>query len=235
MERPYIAYEKNMIIDLGLIDYEEACAVQKELIGQRKGGAIGDSVIFAEHRAVFTIGRTGRRENLLEDETVLNSNGIKVVTTDRGGDITFHGPGQLVVYPIIDLRPRGRDIHRYLRDIEEVAIRYLREYGIFAQRHAGRTGVWVAGRKMASIGIGVSGWVTFHGLSLNVDCDLNFFKMIHPCGMKAVEMTSLAAILKRSVSMKSAKADICPHLCHIFGVREDEYSRRHIQTAACLA
>lgn len=197
-----------MILDLGLIDYEEAYTAQKELVRLRKLGEIEDSFIFAEHYPVFTIGRTGRIENLLDTEERLSEKGIKVLRVDRGGDITFHGPGQLVVYPIVDLKDRGSDLHRYLRDLEEFIMELLKKYSVCGQRLPGKTGVWVEDRKIASIGIAASGWVTFHGFALNINTDLEFFSMINPCGMKHVRMTSLAQILDRKVTMIDVKKKI---------------------------
>lgn len=194
-----------MILDLGLIDYEDAYRIQKDLAAKRKLGEIDDSIILAEHYHVFTIGRTGRLENLLADETDLKKDGVKVIRVDRGGDITYHGPGQLVAYPIVDLGRRSRDLHRYLRDLEEVAIRFLKSYSVSAVRITGKTGVWVADKKIASIGIGATGWVTYHGMSININTNLSFFSMINPCGMKDVSVTSLAGLTGRHIDMNEAK------------------------------
>jgi len=194
-----------MIIDLGLIDYQKAYEIQKEYVKLRKLGEIGDSLLLSEHDAVFTIGRTGKKEHLLESEEALNECGIKVLETDRGGDITFHGPGQLAIYPIIDLRARGGDLHKYLRDLEEGIIYILKAYSLHGERAAGKTGVWVGGEKIASIGIAASNWITFHGAALNVNVDLDFFSMIYPCGMRGVAMTSVAKLLGRHVDMAELK------------------------------
>ena len=209
-----------MIIDLGLIDYEDAYRVQKEFVVRRRLAEIGDTLIVAEHKPVFTIGRAGSKANLLADEKFLNKSGIKVLDTDRGGDITFHGPGQLVAYPVIDLKVRGRDLHRYLRDLEEVAISFLGRYSVSGQRRDGSTGVWVGDRKIASIGVGASDWVTYHGLSVNVNADLNFFSMIYPCGMKDVKATSLNHVLGRKVSMDDAREKLLSCLCKVFCIGE---------------
>jgi lipoate-protein ligase B len=194
-----------MIIDLGIIDYEESYRTQKEFVRLRKLGEIEDSFILAEHYPVFTIGRTGSIDNLLENESALSGKGIKVLRVDRGGDITFHGPGQLVIYPVIDLKKRGSDLHRYLRDLEQFIIGLLKEFAISGEKAAGKTGVWVGGKKIASIGIAASNWITFHGLCLNVSPDLGFFSMINPCGMKGVEMTSISRVLGRTVTMDAVK------------------------------
>ncbi len=196
-----------MILDLGVIDYEEAYRIQKDMVNRRKLGEIEDSIIVAEHPSVFTIGRTGNKANLLADEDSLKRNNIKVLRVDRGGDITFHGPGQVVLYPILDLKTRGRDIHLYLRDLEEAVIIALENYSVVAKRISGRTGIWVGGEKIASIGIAASNWITYHGLSLNVNVDLAFFSMIYPCGMRDIKATSLARILGRELAMAEVKED----------------------------
>ena len=221
-----------MILDLGLIDYETAYSIQKDLVSKRRYGQIEDSIIFAEHRPIFTIGRGGKG-GYFKDTEAIRKSGARVLRVDRGGDITFHGPGQLVIYPIIDLKTRGRDIHRFLRDLEEVVIKFLREFSLPAERAQGRTGVWVYGRKIASIGIGASNWVTYHGIGLNIDCDLRFFEMIYPCGMKDARTTSIAALLNNKVTMYEVKAGIKAYLKDILGVGEEEYERR--DEMACVA
>lgn len=197
-----------MIIDLGLIGYEDAYRVQKEFVARRRLGEIDDSVILAEHNHVFTIGRAGRIENLLADENELKRSGAKVIRVDRGGDITYHGPGQLVVYPIIDLRRRSKDLHLYLRDLEGFAINFIKEYTVNAVRIAGKTGVWVGDRKIASIGVGSTGWIAYHGIGININTDLNFFSMINACGMKNIRMTSLSSLLGRKIDMADAKEKV---------------------------
>ena len=214
-----------MIIDLGLIDYEDCYKVQKEFARRRKLGALDDSLIVAEHKPVFTIGRTGRMENLLEDEEALSCRGIKVLRVDRGGDITFHGPGQVVIYPIIDLRRRGKDLHKYLRDLEEISIRFLKEYSVAGRRFEGKTGVWAGDKKIASIGVGTSGWVTYHGLSVNINTDLSYFSMIYPCGMKSAMATSLAEILRREIPMPEAKAKLVSCFRGMLGMAQYEYAK----------
>jgi len=221
-----------MILDLGLTDYELAYGAQKELVTRRRLGEVGDSLILAEHNAVFTIGRAGKMEHLLEDEGALLEKGIKVLRVDRGGDITFHGPGQLVAYPIIDLRIHKQDLHKYLRDLEGLVINFLNGYAVSGERIEGRTGVWTLGRKIASIGIGAIDWVTYHGLSINLDCDLNFFSMIHPCGLKGVEMTSLKKVLGSNISMDEARERFISNFRETFGVKEDGLA---IGQGACLA
>lgn len=208
-----------MILDLGLIDYEKAYRVQRGLVHRRKLNEIEDSLIVCEHTPIFTIGRSGKEENLLITNEVLKKDGIKVSRVDRGGDITFHGPGQLVAYPIIDLNHRGKDLHVYLRDLEEAAIRVLSEYSIPGKRVNGRTGVWVNDAKISFIGIAASNWVTYHGLSLNVSLDLRFFSMIRPCGFRDISVTSLREILERPIAVQEVKEKIIAHFEDIFNLK----------------
>ncbi|MCM8790133.1 MAG: lipoyl(octanoyl) transferase LipB [Candidatus Omnitrophica bacterium] len=221
-----------MIIDLGLTDYEQAYRAQLEFVARRKLGEIEDTLLITEHNPVFTIGRTGSKESLLVDEKVLAQKGIKVLSVDRGGDITFHGPGQLVAYPIIDLKASLCDLHRYLRYLEEAVILFLKRYSVAAGRITGKTGVWVQGRKIASLGIGASGWVTYHGLSININVDLSFFAMIYPCGMKSVETISLNRILGKNVAMDEAKRIFVAYFQKVFNLGDICYrDRRKTQVA----
>lgn len=209
-----------MIIDLGLIDYEECFKTQREMVVRRKLGEIDDTLILAEHNNVFTIGRGGTRESLLTDEAYLRGKGIRVLDVDRGGGITFHGPGQLVVYPIVNLKDGWRDLHKYMRRLEDVVIKFLKRYSMRPERKAGKTGVWVRGEKVASIGIGVSNWVTYHGMSININPDLAFFDMIYPCGLKDVKMASLKSLIGRDVPMEEAKDGIFSDFDSIFSSRK---------------
>lgn len=205
-----------MICDLGLTYYEDAYRVQKDLVARRKLGEIDDSLIITEHHPVFTIGRTGNLANLLVDEAALGKAGMSVVRVDRGGDITCHAPGQLVAYPVLDLKQRGRDLHRYLRDLEEVAIRLLEKLGIRAVRIEGKTGVWTYGKKIASIGVGASDWVTYHGMSINIKNDLHYFSMINPCGSPTDCAVSVETVLGREVSMHDAKIILMREFFRVF-------------------
>jgi len=207
-----------MLIDLGFIDYEEAYKIQKDLVIKRKAGVIEDTVILAEHAPVFTIGRTGKRENIFEDDTSLARRAIKVLRVERGGDVTFHGPGQLVGYPVIDLKRRGKDLHKYLRSLEDVVIRFLNCYSVAGQRRQGKTGVWVEDKKISSIGIAATDWVTFHGLSINVNMDLSFFSMMRPCGMSDIEVTSLDRVLRRRIDIAQARNALAASFCDLFGM-----------------
>ncbi len=179
------------VIDLGLTDYSNCYRLQKRLLNDIKNNGAEDNIITTEHRPVITIGRTGSRNNILVSQEFLEGRGVEVIEVDRGGDITYHGPGQIVMYPIIDLKKHGRDIHKYLHSLEDIVIELLRDNYIEGFRVEKKTGVWTNKGKIASIGIGVSGWVTFHGLALNVDCDLTPFKWINPCGFKGINITSM--------------------------------------------
>jgi lipoyl(octanoyl) transferase len=169
--------------DLGLLSYAEALAIQKDLVEQRKQQRIPDQLLMVEHPHVITLGRNGHAENLLASEEILARAGIAFHPTDRGGDITYHGPGQIVGYPIVDLREWKRDVVAYVRAIEQVIMDSLAEFGIEAGRLEGCTGVWVNGKKIAAIGIHISRWVTSHGFALNHTTDLSYFQYIVPCGL----------------------------------------------------
>ncbi len=169
--------------DIGRVRYAEALELQRELVERRKRGEIPDQFLVVEHPHVITLGRNGHRENLLASPALLEAAGIEFFPTDRGGDITYHGPGQIVGYPILDLREWKRDVVAYVRAIEELIIGALGEFGIVAGRIAGCTGVWVEGRKIAAIGVHISRWVTSHGFALNVNTGLDYFKHIVPCGL----------------------------------------------------
>lgn len=220
-----------MMLDLGLIDYEEAYRIQKELVRQRKLNEIDDSLIIAEHPPVFTIGRSGKKENLLVGEEILKKENIKVLRVDRGGDITFHGPGQLILYPIMNLRDRGKDLHRYLRDLERLVINFLQDYSVTGRRIIDKTGVWVDNQKIAFIGIAASDWITYHGLSININCDPKFFSMIRPCGLKDVEVTTLDIILDRNINIPEAKRRLLYHFNTLFGVEEGYIARNYAVVA----
>ena len=169
--------------DLGMLSYSGALAIQKDLVEQRKQQLIPDQLLIVEHPHVITLGRNGHAENLLASEEVLQRSGITFHPTDRGGDITYHGPGQIVGYPIFDLREWKRDVIAYVRAIEQVIMDALAEFGIEAGRLEGCTGVWVNGKKVAAIGIHISRWVTSHGFALNHATDLTYFQYIVPCGI----------------------------------------------------
>ena len=179
--------------DLGRIPYRDALEMQRRAV-EKHGD---DAIWFVEHEPVLTLGRGSHSGNLLLSETALRARGVEVVAIERGGDVTYHGPGQIVGYPIValDRLPGGRDLHRYLRDLEEVLIGMLATYGITAGRRPAYTGVWVGDRKVAAIGVAVRRWITFHGFALNVDPDLTHFGWIHPCGIRDLGVTSMRELL----------------------------------------
>lgn len=200
--------------DLGRIGYREACAIQKELVERRKAGIIPDQLVMVEHPPVITMGRNAHRENLLSGEDVLARAGIALEETDRGGDVTYHGPGQVVGYPILDLREWKRDVVAYVRALEEVLIRALGDCGIAAGRAPGMTGVWTAGGKIAAIGVHISRWVTSHGFALNVETDLEYFRHIIPCGLDR-PVTSMRRE-GSAASRSETKAAIRRHFAAVF-------------------
>ncbi|MBI3249105.1 MAG: lipoyl(octanoyl) transferase LipB [Deltaproteobacteria bacterium] len=201
-------------IDLGLVEYAQALAWQEELVRKRCRGEVGDTLLLLEHPPVFTLGRGADERN------ILTARQIPVHRVSRGGEVTFHGPGQLVGYPIIDLTAHGRDVHVYLRSLEAVLIEVLAEYGVEARHAPGLTGVWVGEEKIASLGIGVRRWVTYHGFALNVDLDLSYFDDIIPCGLTGVRMTSMAESLGYAVDMASVKIRTAARLAHRLGYEE---------------
>jgi lipoyl(octanoyl) transferase len=184
---------KCELLDLGRIGYGEAFELQRVLVEKRKKGLVPDQLLFVEHPHVITLGRNGNMHNLLANEDVLRRAGISFFATDRGGDITYHGPGQLVGYPIFDLREWKRDVVAYVRTVEQALIDTIGEFGIAGGRENGMTGVWVGGRKIAAIGVHISRWITSHGFALNVTTDLRYFQYIVPCGL-AKPVTSMAEL-----------------------------------------
>lgn len=201
-------------IDLGLVEYAQALAWQEALVKQRCQGEGVDTLLLLEHPPVFTLGRGG------DERYLLNPCRIPVYRVGRGGEVTFHGPGQLVGYPIIDLTRHGRDVHAYLRALEAVLIATLIEYGLQAQRREGLTGVWVEEEKIASIGVGVRRWITSHGFALNVNTDLSYFADIVPCGLAGVCMTSMATLHTRPVSLAAVKTRVAETFADYFGYKE---------------
>jgi lipoyl(octanoyl) transferase len=199
------------IQDVGCLRYADALERQRDLVELRKSGAISDRLLIVEHPHVVTMGRNGRHENLLAEPELLARSGIEFYETDRGGDVTYHGPGQVVGYPILDLREWKRDVHAYVRAIEQVIIDALAEFGISAGREAGATGVWTSEGKIAAIGVHISRWVTSHGFALNVDTDLNYFRYIVPCGLTK-PVTSI-----RSLGCQAERGEVVAALIQNFG------------------
>ncbi len=187
---------KLLVTDLGVMSYLDALELQRAVARARIAGDFDeDLLLLVEHPPVVTLGRSSKDKNLLASPALLATRGIELHEVERGGDVTFHGPGQLVGYPIIDLKRHKKDLHWYLRQVEEALIRALEPFGIPGERNVGYTGVWTHGRKIASIGVHARDWVTWHGFALNVTTDLSYFDVIVPCGIQDVTMTSIAGEL----------------------------------------
>ena len=220
------------IINLGLIGYAEAYALQKRVVAARKAEAIEDVLLLCEHPHVITQGRNGKRAHLLVSERVLRQKGMDYYETSRGGDITYHGPGQIVGYPILNLGTIRRDVVWYVRMLEEAMIRATAEFGVTAERVAGKTGIWVrtgnTEEKLAAIGVHVSRWVTSHGFAYNVSTDLRNFDLIVPCGIADRKATSLEKLLGRSVEGKEVAPRIANHLGDLLGLEMQETSRKEL-------
>ena len=203
------------ILDLGKSHYNDAWKLQKRLQSQRISGQIDDQLLLVEHFPVYTLGKNTPREHLLTKE----SDNISIIQTDRGGDITFHGPGQLVGYPILDLNQYKRSITWYMRELEQLIIDVLKEYDINAERKKGLTGVWIKGKKIAALGVRISKWVTMHGFSLNINPDLKYYQGIIPCGIKDYGVTSMADLLGNDVpDMSEIKDTLVQHFIAKFSI-----------------
>jgi len=210
------------VVDLGLIAYAEAWELQKRVVAARKTGTIEDVLLFCEHPHVITQGRSGKSANLLASESVLRQKGVEYFATSRGGDITYHGPGQIVGYPILNLGAIKRDVVWYVRTLEEAMIRATAEFGIAAARETGKTGIWVGDRaaeKLGAIGVHISRWVTSHGFAYNVATDLRYFDLIVPCGLAQRKATSLEKLLGRCVGLSEVKPRLAAHLGEVFGLQ----------------
>lgn len=203
---------------IGLVPYGEALELQAELVRQRRAGTILDTLLLLEHPHVITLGSASDPSHILVSEAELDARGISVFETGRGGDVTYHGPGQLVAYPILDLKPDRKDVHAYLRDLESVLLAVAARYAVDAERSEGLTGVWAPGGKLAAIGVRVSsGWITSHGLALNVSTDLSYFQTIVPCGIHDRDVTSLSRELDRPVDLEEASEVLVDCFVDVFG------------------
>jgi lipoyl(octanoyl) transferase len=251
--------KSGLVVDLGLVEYGAAWELQRRLVAARKAAAVPDVLLLCEHPHVITLGRNGKLANLRASDRVLQQMGVSFFETDRGGDITYHGPGQLVGYPILNLAEIRRDVAWYMRSLEEAMIRATSEFGIASRRVPGRTGVWVdvpAGsgnglargaasgeEKLAAIGVHLSRWVTSHGFAYNVSTDLRYFDLIVPCGIADKRATSLEKILGRHTEMKEVAPRIAAHLGELLGLelelahRDDlgKTLRTHDEQAALTA
>jgi len=204
---------------LGTVAYEEGVALQARLVEARRRGEVPDTLLLLEHPHVITLGVKVHRDrsHVVASPEMLARRGVTVHESGRGGDVTYHGPGQLVGYPIFDLNPDRRDLHRYVRDLEEALIRALAAFGIAGGRITGLTGVWVDDAKVAAIGVRISRWITSHGFALNLTADLSYFDLIVPCGIRDRGVTSMSRLLGRPVSRADAEPAVVRAFCDVFG------------------
>ena len=213
------------ILSLDTVPYEEAFALQKRLVTMRSQDAICDTLILLEHPPVFTVTRKATLNNILASPDELEDKGISLCKTNRGGDITYHGPGQIVGYPIMNLKEHGKDLHKYIRNIEEIIISVLMDYGISAHRDKANPGVWIGDEKIAAIGIAVkSSWTTMHGFAFNVNPDLNHYSFIVPCGLTNKGITSLSKLLGTPISMEEVREKVIHHYAEVFKLRTRKVS-----------
>jgi len=208
------------VLKLGLMEYQEAYKLQRTLHRRRVDKKISDVLLLLEHPPTITIGKTGTLDNVLIARKQLAEQGISLFFVDRGGDVTYHGPGQLVGYPIVDLGQRGKDVHRYVNDLEEVMLRTLRDFSIDGNRDECHPGVWVKTKGIATIGLSVRRWVSMHGFALNVNIDLEHFSFINPCGFSDRKATSMSEILNTYVPMEEVTNSLVSHFCDIFSFPE---------------
>ena len=212
------------VYQLGAVAYDEALDFQKRVVAQyAENLQDAGTLVLLEHPPVITVGRSGSERNILASEAELDRAGVKVHPTNRGGDVTYHGPGQIVGYPILPLAFHGKDVHAYLRRIESVLMAALRDYGIKADRREGYTGVWTPSGKIASIGVAISHWVAYHGFALNVAPNLDHFRLIHPCGIVGVAITSMSELLQRVPDRSEVEDRLINHFCAEF-----RFAGRHV-------
>lgn len=209
-----------IVLELGFMEYQEAYKLQRSLHRQRVEEKISDVLLLLEHPPTITVGKSGTIDNVLIARERLVQQGISLFFIDRGGDVTYHGPGQLVGYPMIDLGQRGKDLHRYVNDLEEVILRTLKDFSIDAQREKNHPGVWVNEEEIAAIGLSLRRWVSMHGFALNINTDLEHFSYINPCGFSDRRATSMSKILNGIVSMKEVTNSLILHFYEIFGFHE---------------
>ena len=227
------------VVRLGRTRYRECWDLQRALFARRAAGELTDLLLLTEHEHVYTLGTGSDVHHLLASEAELSERGIDVVAVDRGGDITYHGPGQLVGYPLLDLHAYTRDLHWYLRRLEEVIIRVLEGFHVSGSRLEGYTGVWVGGEKICAIGIKASRWITMHGFALNVNTDLSFFDRIIPCGIFERGVTSLQEVLGSAPPMHAVASAVAGAFAEVFGraltegvLTEQDYQRGSLQDTA---
>lgn len=227
--------KRLLIVDAGRIAYGFAFDLQREIVAARKAGAVPDVLLFCEHPHVITLGRNGEAKNLLAGQNVLKQMNVEFHETDRGGDITYHGPGQIVGYPILDLTQHKRDVRWYVEQLEEVMIRTAADYGLAARRILCRHGIWIDSpngeEKLAALGVHLSRWVTSHGFAFNVSTDLRFFDLIVPCGIKDKRATSLERALGRSVQFDETRAHLTTHFADFFACEPQPVSLDDLKQA----
>jgi lipoyl(octanoyl) transferase len=213
---------------LGVVPYVEALSMQRALVEDRRADRVPDLLLLLQHPSVITLGvkRDGGRSNILATDQRLAELGITVSETGRGGDVTYHGPGQIVGYPILDLRPDRCDVHRYVRDVEEVMIRACAGYGVHASRIPGLTGAWIGREKIGAIGVRISRWITSHGFAFNVNTDLDYFTLIVPCGISDGGVTSLEKATGRCASIPDVEDALVSHFCDVLGREVAETARQ---------
>jgi len=230
-----------LVVDLGLVEYGAALELQRRVVAARKAGAVPDVLLLCEHPHVITLGRNGKLANLRASGDLLSRMGVALFETDRGGDITYHGPGQLVGYPILNLAEIRRDVAWYVRGLEEAMIRATAEFAVRARRVPGRTGVWVDGagdgagslpeeEKLGAIGVHLSRWITSHGFAYNVATDLRYFDLIVPCGIADKRATSLEKLLNQRVELRAVSSCVAAHLGELFGLERVAADRGGLQT-----
>ena len=215
---PPISIRPLRVQHLGVVGYEEALDLQRSLVEERKAGRIPDTLLLLQHPPVITLGVRGGRSNIVATPERLAALGIDVHESGRGGDVTYHGPGQIVGYPVVDLKPDRCDVHRYVRDIEEVMILACADWGVTAGRVAGLTGAWVGAEKIAAIGVRISRWVTSHGFAFNVSPALDHFQLIVPCGISDRGVTSLERLTGQEVPLAKVQQAIVRHFCCVFAL-----------------
>lgn len=202
---------------LGSVPYNDGLRLQESAIQHLRSEDAPEQLLLLEHPHVFTLGRGADSSNILADTEQLQTNSVEVHETGRGGDVTYHGPGQLVGYPIINLKPDRCDVHRYVRDLEGVLIRTIAEFGVIGTRIEGLTGVWVGNEKIAAIGVRIARWITSHGFALNVNTDLDYFKMIVPCGITDKGVTSLSRLLAKQIPLYEVAGVVSNEFARVFG------------------
>lgn len=222
---------------LGRLSYGEGLLCQEWLVAERRAGRIGDVLLLVEHPHVITLGVKRERgaSHVLAKPEVLAARGIEVFETGRGGDVTYHGPGQIVGYPIVDLNPDRRDVHRYVRDLEEVMIRTAADFGVVAGRIEGLTGVWIGTEKLGAIGVRISRWITSHGFAFNVMTDLSYFGLIVPCGIRGRGVTSLARLLGRPIAIRAVENALARHFGDVFDRQLVEGSIEPVQSRSAAS